>query len=281
MKKILLISIVLLLSCIICFAQTSNSKLAECRKIINDINSMELRQVMEYSHWNACYLYFDQKGLIRKYISHYGGESEQLSYISVYNEAGDAIFIAYQAGNNMADEKGFVYLDKGEVVLQNSITYPYYEEWYDDEGNLIVEGEKGDTITKTSGGFSYLTPLFEIPLNQYAHTDSLKAYLSDSPLKFDQLEDYTLVNFSNASAGYITPCNDGIRNSPSMSSPYLEGINTYFIYYITILEKGKGEAIGDWGFNYWYKVKCGDDVGYMYGAFLEPIEIHNNRGSNM
>ena len=281
MKKILLISIVLLLSCIICSAQTDNSKLAECRNIINNINSMELKQVMEYSHWNACYLYFDQKGLIRKYISHYGGESEQLSYVSLYNEAGDAILIAYQAGNNMADEKGFVYLDKGEVVLQNSITYPYFEEWYDNEGNLVVEGEKGESITKTSGTFSYQTPLFKIPLSQYAHTDSLKAYLNDSPLKFDQPEDYTPVNFSNACAGYITYYNDGIRSNPSMSAPILEDIDTSFIYYITILEKDKGEAIGDWGFNYWYKVKCGDDVGYMYGAFLEPIEIHNNRDSNM
>ncbi|MDR0659563.1 MAG: hypothetical protein LBG19_01920 [Prevotellaceae bacterium] len=102
---------------------------------------MDLKRAETYSEYNIRFVYLDKNGLIRKHIYHERTEVEQLTFISLCDEAGDAIFITYQARNNMTDEKGFVYLNKGEVILENSVTYPYYEE-YDVDGRLVVEGEK-------------------------------------------------------------------------------------------------------------------------------------------
>lgn len=271
MKKLYLILTISLLLSNICLAQTNTSKLAKCRKTINEINAMDLKQVKAHGEYNIGFVYFDANGLIRKNIYRYSTEIEQLTFISLYDEAGNAVFIAYQAGNNITDEKGFVYLDKGEIILENSVTYPYYEEYYIDE-KLVVEGEKGGFTAKTSGTFSYQTPLHEIPLYQYANTDSLKKYCKNYGHPIELLSTSITTNFSNTDLGYITSCNsDGIRIAPNMSASILEGINTDFVHYVTILEKVKGEEIEGWGFNYWYKVKCGEEIGYIYGAFLEPL----------
>lgn len=273
MRKAILILAALISVNTICTAQPISAKLAECRQLINEINAMELKQAEAYSEYNIKLVYVDVNGLIRKQVYRYGGEVEQLTFISLYNESGDAVFIAYQAGNNMADEKGFVYLDKGEIVLQNNITYPYYEEYYVD-GNLVVEGEKGSFTAKTSGKFLYETPLFKIPLNQYAHTDSLRKYCNEYGKPIQLSEDTKAISFNNARFAYISSCNDGgIKSQPSMSAPALKGIDTDFIYIIALLDKDKGETIEGWGFNHWYKVDCAGDIGYIYGAFLEPI-IH-------
>lgn len=229
---------------------------------------MDLKQ-MDISKGCRELVYYDSNGLLRKYISSYHGESEHIFFVSYYNKKGSAVYIAYQAGNNMEDEKGFVYLDKGNIVLQNSVTYPYYEEYYID-GKLYTEGEKGSYIAKTDGKFLYETPLFKMGLNIYASIDSLKKYHDEDGQSIELTDKATAVNFSNTGYAYVTSCNEGTRALPDLSSPIVDSI-IYAGAPIKIIEKCKGETIGDWGFNHWYKVEFGD-VGYIYGAFLEPIE---------
>jgi len=255
------------------FARTSKLKLQEYRKIINEINSMDLERVVvgEITQWDAACNYYDKSGLLRKHISRYGGESEQCFFISLYGKSGDAIFLAYRCGNNVEDEKGCVYLNKNEIILQNSVVYPYYDEYYDEDGRLVVDGIKDSLILKTSGTFTYSTPLFGIDLSMYAHVDSLQKYYEETALKTRTADNPQFVMFSNAAIASVTVCNEGLRSCPSMSCPMADSVNINIVSHVKVLERGKGEVIGSWGFNYWYKVEFGE-VGYIYGAFLEPIE---------
>ena len=274
MKKLSLTIVMLLAFATIGLAQKKTSRLAECRKQLNEINAMELRQV------EACgagfgFAYFDESGLIRKYINQEINEMEHFFLVCYYNKLGSAIYIAHQSGNTVTDENGFAYLDKDEIILQNSFTNPYYEEFYVN-GELTIEGEKGGFTTKGEGSFLYETPLYNMNLNKYAHVDSLRKYCNNEyGYTIELSENATTVNFDNFDLAYVTFYDDNsivVRKTPKHPSSPAVDHPVYLGFPLKVLEKCEGEIVDSWDFNHWYKVEYGDVIGYIYGAFLEPVK---------
>ncbi len=110
-----------------------------------------------------------------------------------------------------------------------------------------------------SDRYPQITPEYDY-LAKYSHVDSLGINHSLS------LENGNLVTFSQPikdKTSVINGIRVNIRKSPSVSSKIVKTLDLG--ERVKIVDVVQGESI-------WYKIEWRDITGYIFGAFLEPVE---------
>jgi len=93
-------------------------KRAQCQQIVDEINTMQLYcdTVVFKAEYGFTGIYFDEKGLLRKYFRKIAWESERSTMFVYYNENGELVYLFLDTDSNCGDGKEFYYLNKGRIV---------------------------------------------------------------------------------------------------------------------------------------------------------------------
>ena len=229
----------------------------EQKFVINNLSSIS-KSIYHYSDT----LYYDDKGKIRKIVSNYseGGTKGDIYYFDAGGYLRFRLHYDYYEGDAVTEE---LYMQKNEFLL-----------W------------KGETCDD-NGGYPITVPFFikkgkipreikGIPFAHIAHLDSLKKqYNNDLKMPEDCLQ----VGFSIPEVGsstFVNAINAEIRTSANSKSTVIDTLKMGTD--VLILERTKDENMKGIGSYPWYKIEYTIDfgntikTGYIFGAFLEPIE---------
>ncbi|MDR2971841.1 MAG: SH3 domain-containing protein [Bacteroidales bacterium] len=298
--KIMIISIICGIAAVImCHAHVYDNgkldsiRLKKCMDAVNEINSSQLTKA--YLLWsidknwtlqannnkeNVSTLFLDEfsiykdaQGNIRKIIyTNYEYGYEVL--ICYYNPEGQLIRAVFNIKDDIESFWGNQFADKGELFFSN-IAYIKYDASYVEEEALTLEKEiRGPSI---SIEYEYEGKLFRFgdsSLDKFTHVNHFKSYYNIDSFPSGS----ATVTFSydvNSGKTIVGSNQVRIRDAAHLKSNIVATL--YAGDDITILEQSKRENISPWGEFYWYKVKyqnfyAEDHTGYIFGAFLEPVE---------
>lgn len=108
-------------------AKIDENKLAQCKKIVNEIKTMPLtcdtllfkplkeNEVMEH----CVAVYIDEKERIRKFLymdNTYDGANDRITDTAYYSETGELIYFSSASSNNCEDLRAYYYVNEGSIV---------------------------------------------------------------------------------------------------------------------------------------------------------------------
>jgi len=304
MKKSASILIILfniqLIFCILCQASVSeNGKVdsilfKKCMDAVNEINTLTLTKayltfdpdnkwiLSDNKRPNASdrfldefSIYKDAQGNIRKiiYTNYEYGYDVLICYYDTFGELIRAVF-------NFKDDTesfcGYQFADQGDLFYSN-IAYIKYDPDDVEEEILTFEKEiQGPRIEIEYEG--QILHFGAYTLERFTHVTNFKSYYNiDSfpsgcatvTFSLDVKSGKTIVGSNNVR----------IRDAAHLQSNIVETL--YAGDDITILAQDKLQNIAPWGEFYWYQVRyqnffIDDHTGYIFGAFLEPVEKERN-----
>ncbi len=210
----------------------------------------------------TCY-YFDSNDNLRKYISTWEYPESGFSIIGYYNTKGELMYVLF----NMSQPEGYscqglaykTYSDE----FGDSITFNYNLQYVysADYKNLHTQGYSN----------KYPSTIGEWNLSNYTHVDSLKLYSKIDVLQ--ALPDSKKVKFFKPSKNQISFINGHEVNLKEQSNTSSKVIRTMNIgEKVTISNVLQEDLIENIGHYNWYKVKNNHTIGFVFGAFLEPVE---------
>jgi hypothetical protein len=209
-------------------------------------------------------LYYDTAGRIRKIVSHKcdgGCKSGDISYFDADGYLRFNLFYDYDQGEGINRE---IYMKKNKLLLSKGETYD------DNNGNPIALSffiKKGKISKEIKG----------IPFGHTAHLDSLKKQYNNN---LEMPKNCFQVVFSLPEIGsstFINAINTEVRTSANFKSQVIDTLKMG--QDVRIIESTKDENVREIGTYPWYKIEYTTDfgntlkTGYVFGAFLEPVEI--------
>jgi len=208
------------------------------------------------------YYYFDEEMNLRKFIL-WNEYPESLGVIiAYYSKNKELMYIIF---NNFQPE-GYSYSGIAQKTHCGSDTIDFrYQLQYSnmaDFENSIVSGN--------SNRYPVITSDWDI-LSKYSHVDSLKAFMQIEMLQ--PPHGCKKVVFSKPSKHQTTFTNSNnvnIRERANTSSKVITSL--HIGRKLEILDVLHEETVKNLGNYNWYKIKVNQIEGYIFGAFLEPIE---------
>jgi len=274
MKKV-----VIILSILIYFSDAYSQNCGIAEK--EEINSMVLYKA--YLEWTnserelfpddkgsidgGFYCYFDSDNNLRKIISWSEYPESSSAIIAYYNEEGELMYIIFSEFQPEGySYQGIAYkTHSGE--FSDSIDFKYKVQYNDmaDFENSNVQGISN----------KYPSIIGEWRLSNYIHIDCLKSYLQIETLQpppnckkiqFNKQLSKNHTSFTNSH-------NVNLREQPNTSSKVITTIDIGSR--VIILDVLQEELIENTGNYNWYRIDNYGIEGYIFGAFLEPVEIND------
>jgi hypothetical protein len=218
-------------------------------------------------------LYFDSEGYLKKYISWFDYPESHSTTIAYYNESGELMYIIFS--NDQPE--GYSY----QGIAYKMVTGEYFGEYFDINNDSIefkykvrfddMANFENSTVQGSSNNYPSIICDWNL-LAQYTSVDDLETFL-----KIDKLKpppNCKKVQFVKPSKGQETFTNSldiNVRDLANTSSKVITKIDCGDK--VKILEILPEENIVNIGNHHWYKIAYYNKVGYIFGAFLEPVEI--------
>jgi len=257
------------------------SDLAKIRKEIDKINQLVFKKIKVIGDTEEWLIYVDNKNRIRKLIyslNHPATEGGATS-IEYFSTKGKLIYLAFE------DTPEFYYKEDPNKFSGNA---------YFVKGKIL----KIDSLMKNKNIKGILPPKYGTKKDQsqrdiefyYSTVTSVKkAFKLPKRFPFRKKEVYIermggYVNglifyagryrFRPLKAGeqtFINAHNVILRSKPTTKSKILGKLNA--LDPVGILSVGKQQRIGYWAKHHWYQLQAGKKEGWVFGAFLEPLEV--------
>jgi hypothetical protein len=284
---------------ICCYAGISENgkvdsvQLKNCMDAVNKINSMPLTKT--YLVWSLdgnwtlsvsnpkenasnrfldeCSIYKDAHENIRKIIY----TNYEYSYdvvICYYDPFGQLIRAVFNIKDDAESFWGYQYADQGELIYSNIAYIKYDPDYVEPEGPTFENESHPPAIVNEYAYEGKLLNFASSFFQNFTNVNIFKDYfhIADFP------SECTTVTFSldvKSGKTIVGSNNVRIRDAAHLKSNVVETL--YAGDDITIIEQSKRENIAPYGEFYWYKVSyqnffVDDHTGYIFGAFLEPIE---------
>ena len=206
-------------------------------------------------------IYQDSHGNIRKVIF----TDYQYGYdvcIFYYDTSGVLIYAVLGLEAEEESWNGYQYSDKSGVVLFN---IKHIDNSGFRETPLIKDIYKYSGQVLNIGAWN---------LDRFRSVDKFKSYykIGNFPAGCSKV---TFTYEVDSGKTVIKENNASIRTAEGLNSSITKKLNAGRD--ITIISKGKKEYLSPWGDFFWYKIKyerffINDQIGYVFGAFLEPVE---------
>lgn len=265
------------------FDNVDSARLQECINGVTEINSSILNKA--YLCWDSSRdwwlstqndntlkvgsnrfldefaIYQDSHGNIRKVIF----TDYQYEYdvrIFYYDTSGILIYAVFDLGGGEDSWNGYQYSDKSGVVLSN---IQHIDNMEFREEPLIKDIYKYGGQVLNIGTWD---------LDKFRSVDKFKSYykIGGFPAGCSKV---TFTYEVDSGKTIINRNNVVIRAAEGSNSSIAKVVNAGRD--ITIISQGKKEYLSPWGDFFWYKIKyerffTNDQIGYVFGAFIEPIE---------
>jgi hypothetical protein len=224
-------------------------------------------------------VYKDTSGNIRKiiYTNYDYGYKVVIGY---YDTLGHLIRVVFNIRDDIESFWGYQWAEQRELFFSNEAYIKYNPDYVEEQG-LTFEKEGGTPTIEII--YTYEGKILHFgdqSLTLFAHVNDVKSCynIGDFPAGCATVT----FSYEVQSGKTITGSNAvRVREAPRLKSKVVETL--YAGEDITIIAQGKRENIAPWGEFYWYKVNyqnfwtpANPHTGYIFGAFLEPIEIMIN-----
>jgi hypothetical protein len=210
------------------------------------------RTLSQYETIGHHTLYYYQ-GIVRKYIITGGVPEKQFYIMQYYNTSGDLIFYRAFMANLEYIWSGYGYINNMSFIKINSISGEAPSK--DETGKNRKYGEMPPEYFQKLKIFHLKTN--EIPINIKKPIYIINKCRFVKPKKNEN----TIINANNVI----------IRSKPSRKSHAIGKLR--IASRIKILEFFNKQEITPWGEFYWYKISFYNKIGYIFGAFIEPVEV--------
>jgi hypothetical protein len=208
--------------------------------------------------------YFDEEGNLRKHVSISDYPDSTSEMIACYSEDGELMYVRFY---NFQPEgysyQGIAYKtfrdDWGDTI---EFRYSVQNSNMTDFENYSVQGK--------SNKYPAITCEWNV-LSKYTHVDSLASYLRIETLQ--PPPGCKKVQFCTPSKNQTTNINNdnvNLRESAKTSSKVIRTMRTG--EKVKILEVLQEETVRNVGTYHWYKIEVYQQTGYVFGAYLEPVE---------
>lgn len=279
--KSLLIQLLILISGICGVnAQTNNNIL--CQSRIDEINSMPLVKIAESydrnagAYWKTVdnlednniydgyykHIYLDHNHNIRKLIYYSSSEDHFNRLICYYDINGNLLFMILKISEvSTVDIYGSMHYLDSEIIKIDIIKTEYKD------GMPLPQTKIGlHNLNNEVGSFN---------MDDFTNTKSLSDFLNLDIQKLDFTNAF-IFQFSAAEKNKYTTVNTNslnVRQDTSVKSQIQGSLNAGDTAYILDMIN---LPLEDKSLNYWYKIRYdtenGNKEGYVFGAFLEPVE---------
>ncbi len=274
------------------FSKTIKQQMAEIDKEVNRINKLTFEKFevntalslfpVQQNHGDVWinYLvrfYRDKKTRKIRKISYSEGyplaEESRYDLIEYFNEKEKLILVLFNDDRSDQDGTrsfGRIYFSHGRPIkkLSQKIGSSGTK-----KGKLIRKGFLPKTYFRTppDAKTSLMKRIKEI-INKVSNKKMIPVYqtILKNIRKSQFKGSYTFRMPKQFNTSVINDNNVILRSRPSTKSKVLRKLNVF--NRIEILSVGKQERIGRWGKYHWYQVKMGEKKGWVFGAFLEPVE---------
>jgi len=207
--------------------------------------------------------YFDDEGNLRKLVSWSNYPESSSATIAYYSEEGELMHIIFSDSQPEGYSYSGIAYKMHREENNNNIDFKYkvrYSFMADFE-NSYVQGNSN----------KYPSSIGKEQLPIHANIDSLKSHLRIE--KFQPPSNCTKVRFYKPSKNQITFINNenvNLREGANTSSKVIVtmGVGDR----VKVLEVMREESVKNLGSHNWYKVAINDLVGYIFGAYLEPVD---------
>ena len=260
------------------FAQDIESTIEDCKKEVHQINNLTLeRAVLRYTKnfegdyakfpcfknvdENISYIYKDNKGNIRKFLT-MRNHPEWLGYdVHYFDTMGNVVYSYIYNLTSMSPQfYGYRYMSGGKQIFCDMDVYNEEQDvWerimYNGGEQLYTYCNSFDNILHTDSIMFFCKLLYNVQdiFNTDIFTEKVCFVSPEKGAK-------TIIN-----ARGVNIREKSNTNSRSILVPLFGEI-------VEILEKVREENIEPFGKSNWFKVSINNKTGYIFGAFLEPIE---------
>jgi hypothetical protein len=203
--------------------------------------------------------YFDNNRHLRKFVAHWEYPESSSTTIAYYNEQGDLMHILFSEFQPEGYSYQGVACKTHSEEYCDSVSFEYDMQYIANTGgrfdNTHVRGFS-DRYPRISPEYDYLA--------RFSHTDSLGLHLDrDYSLS---VGNHNLVTFSQPNKGQTSIINSAgvtMWELPSISANTIKTLDLGTE--VKIVDVIQGETL-------WYRVEWKNIAGYIFGAFLEPVE---------
>jgi len=275
--KFIIFSIILLLSKPL-FSQDIESIIENCKKEAHQINNLTFeKMVLQYAtvsknddisfpcyrdvNENMSYIYKDNEGKIRKFLTMWN-HVEWFGYDVHYFDTTGNVVCSYIYNRTYMSPHfyGYRYMSDGKQIFCDM-------DVYDEDKDLWerITYSEGEILLTYSNGF-----------DKILHTDSIMPFCKS----LYGIEDVFNADLPTKKVCFVSPRKrtKTIINARGVNIREKSNTNSSSILVprfgeiVEILEKGREENIEPFGKNNWFKVNVNNKTGYVFGAFLEPVE---------
>jgi len=210
----------------------------------------------------TCY-YFDRDENLRKFVSWRDYPESSSAVIAYYSEEGALMYIIFGDWQPEGySYQGIAYKTYcGEFSDSIEFKYKVQYDFMTDFENSSIQGNSN----------KYPSVIGEWHLSHYTHIDSLRTYLQIETLQ--PPPNCKTVQFDKPAKNQITFTNGyniNLREAANISSKVITTIDIG--ERVKIVDVLQEESIKNLGNHNWYKIEKNGVDGYIFGAFLEPVE---------
>lgn len=276
MKHIFLILMVVVLLKPLC-SREIESIIENCKKEVEEINSLTFeRTIIKYPtvsqaddakfpcyrniDENMSYVYKDDEGRIRKFLTMLNHVEFSGYNVHYFDTTGEVVYSYIYYQTYMSPHfYGYRYMSEGKQIFCDMDVYDEDKDTWE-----RVNYSNRETLLTYCSSFDHIL-----------HADSVAPFCKSLYFKDDFLSENITeqVRFTAPEKGTKTIINNReayILEKDKMNSEII--LKPLFGEIVEILEKGKEKRIKPFGKHNWYKVSVNDKQGYIFGAFLEPVE---------
>jgi len=216
-----------------------------------------------FEGFSACY--FDEEGNLRKFVQRIEYPESLLETIAYYSEEGELMYIRFC--NN--DTEGYSYQGMAYKISRDYDWGDTIEYRYKVQNRMMADFDNY-SIQGKSNKYPAITCQWN-ELAKYTHVDSLASFFRVKILQ--PPDNCKKVQFSKPSKNQITYINNdnvNLREGAKTSTKVIRTMGSGEI--VKILEVLQEETVKNVGTFNWYKIEVNQTTGYIFGAYLEPVE---------
>ena len=234
------------------------------KKIVtyNGLHSKNTLGIDSYKDTDECvsFIYYNSYSAIKKLVHLFSYPEESgyvIQYFDKYGYTAKTIIHEESAMNPAIS--GLQYAYGGKSVYTNLEEYN-------------SETSEKEAIASYS---SHEMPFNNRFLDDIKHVDSILGFCINTYQVKDlsAIEVSNLVTFALPERGHKTVVNAKdvlVRKKPQLNSKALFSVSIGDI--VSVTEKGEEQTINNYGTYPWYAIEINGETGYIFGAFLEPVE---------
>ena len=207
------------------------------------------------------YIYKDGEGRVRKFIIMVNHPETSGYTVHYFHRNGNLVYsYLYNRSYLSPHFYGYRYMYGGSQLFCDMDTYnEELDVWeritYEDGNILSTNSNSFDKIVSADS----VMPFCKLYYKEISDIFSA-GRIDKVRFRLPEKGDKTIINATRVN----------IRESDNLKSNAV--LTPLFGEIVKIIEKGSEEYIKPYGKNHWYKVAVGENVGYIFGAFLEPVE---------